>query len=301
MEQSETKTPSDPLRLTPVCHGLGIVASVVFEPLTLGAYDAATWFAEPRQCYTLLGNATMAIGGIIIEAAGHPRRPAVFGAGSFDRFFRNALRSRSGESVLDRSISGILVPVVAVGSLLLTDIGVAGVKGYEDAVTRALPLLAVGIGGSTLGVAATQRGFGRERPYLKFADPPTSGGDTAHESFYSGHATTAFFSAAFADPVLADLLRTRWPDYSLTGDAPWRMRLLRLGQGVVLYGLAALVGYSRIDSDQHYMTDVLAGAFAGTVQGQLTYRWGYRTTPADSSVQVSAMPGAVGLTFSWTF
>ena len=63
--------------------------------------------------------------------------------------------------------------------------------------------------------------------------------------------------------------------------------------------LAELLAHSRIDSDKHYMTDVLAGALAGTVHGYLTYRWGYRDKRADSLPTVSAARG--GLVFEWSF
>jgi membrane-associated phospholipid phosphatase len=46
------------------------------------------------------------------------------------------------------------------------------------------------------------------------------------------------------------------------------------------YGLAALVGYSRLESNSHYVSDVLAGAFIGTAVGRAvtsfnkSERWG---------------------------
>lgn len=287
---------------TSICRGMGWIGRLVFEPLTLGRYDAETWFQEPRQCYTLLGNTLMALGSVGIESIGHPRQPPVFGAGSFDLFFRTALRSPSDTELFgSEQVSGLIVPVVASGAVLVAGAAFGRRAGYDDALTRALPLLGTGIGGTMLFTNTFKKSFGRERPFFKFADPArraTLSGDDVRESFYSGHAGTAFFAAAFADPVLADIIRTAHPDYALDGDAPWRMRLLRFGQALALYGLASAVGVSRIVDDQHFMTDVLTGALAGTVHGQLTYRWGYRS-PDTHAVQVSGFPGAPGLMLEW--
>jgi membrane-associated phospholipid phosphatase len=163
--------------------------------------------------------------------------------------------------------------------------------------------LGAGIGGTMLFTNTFKKSFGRERPYFKFAAPGRRAelnGDDARESFYSSHATTAFFAAAFADPVLADLIRTTRPDYGLGIEAPWSMRMLRFGQAFALYGLAAAVGVSRIVDDQHFMTDVLTGAFAGTLQGYLTYRWGYRS-PATQTVEISGFPAGSGVMVHYRF
>jgi len=287
------------------CHGLGTLLYPVLWPLTLGDYDRSTWFNEEIPCYTLLTNTAMSIGGLIVGSVGHPHRPPVFGAGSFDIFFRDALRSRAGNEIFSSGVGAVLVPAVGSGAVLLAASAIGGFDGYADSITRALPLLGLGLGGTSLPNNAFKRAFGRDRPFIHFAEPSATGAaasnsDGQHESFYSGHATAAFFSAAFLDPILADILRWKYPQYSLQGDAPWDMRALRVGQGVVLYGLATAVGYQRIQTDQHYMTDVLLGAFMGGLQGQLTYRWGYRR-PASTTLTVSAYPGGRGLMLSWRF
>jgi membrane-associated phospholipid phosphatase len=95
---------------------------------------------------------------------------------------------------------------------------------------------------------------GRERPFVHAlaADekPLTGHPDDNNVSFYSSHTSFAF-SLAVSTATVASMRRYRW--------APviW-------GVGLVS---AAAVGYLRIAADQHYFTDVLVGAAAGSAIG----------------------------------
>jgi membrane-associated phospholipid phosphatase len=246
----------------------------------------------------------MALAALVVDEVGHPHTPEVFGAGSFDRFFRNALWSRSSvDNFFNDGIGEVFAPLVASSAIIAVASSLGGRTAYTDGITRAVPMLWIGIAGDQLPVAIFKKSFGRERPYLKFDNQlvlqELGVNDTARESFYSGHATTAFFTATFADAVIADIVRSMGhPDYGLV-DGSWSERLVRFGQVVGLYGLAFAVAYSRIEIDQHYMTDVLFGAAVGSAHGYLTYRWGYRReAPA---VAVAGLPGGYGLTVSWRF
>lgn len=64
------------------------------------------------------------------------------------------------------------------------------------------------------------------------------------ESFPSGHTTQAF--------AVATVISAHYPQ--------WRVRILA-------YGIAGVVGYSRIEQNAHYASDVVAGAIIGTVVG----------------------------------
>ncbi len=63
--------------------------------------------------------------------------------------------------------------------------------------------------------------------------------DGGHQSFPSGHATSAFAGAAFLQ------IRYGW------------------ALGIPAYAVASYVGYSRVEAKRHYTSDVVAGAAIG--------------------------------------
>ena len=85
-------------------------------------------------------------------------------------------------------------------------------------------------------------GLERDRPPLADPEPEPLVGLPATHSFPSGHATVAF---ACATVLALSVPRLRWP----------------------LYGLAALIAFSRIYVGVHYPLDVLAGAALGVLIG----------------------------------
>ncbi len=97
--------------------------------------------------------------------------------------------------------------------------------------------------------------LGRQRPFVDIKNPYNFqlwrgfSGDQ-FRSFPSGHATTAF---AFASTVTRES-QFWWPH------ATWYV-------GTVFYGGAALVGASRMYNNQHWASDVMAGAAIGTLVG----------------------------------
>ena len=104
-----------------------------------------------------------------------------------------------------------------------------------------------------------KRAFSRRRPELDFADEADKieleKKDSAHESFYSGHASMAFFSAAF----LRRRISQSFAQHGHSGIGSGYQWLTTIG----LYSWAAYVGYSRIQIDKHYFTDVAAGMVMG--------------------------------------
>ena len=105
---------------------------------------------------------------------------------------------------------------------------------------------------------------GRNRPYLHRADADdfvfmdgfTGGGFT---SFPSGHTSAAFSLAAVVDAEGS----LHWPHAA---------RLVT----PVTYGLASLVGLSRIYKDRHWLSDVAVGALVGEYSGLIVERFNRR-------------------------
>ena len=96
---------------------------------------------------------------------------------------------------------------------------------------------------------------GRQRPFVDVKTPDNFQlwrgfkGDQ-WRSFPSGHTITAF---AFASTVTRES-KFWWPG------ATWYV-------GTVFYGGASLVGVSRVYNNQHWASDVMAGAAIGTLVG----------------------------------
>jgi len=105
---------------------------------------------------------------------------------------------------------------------------------------------------------------GRNRPYLQRADADdfvfmdgfTGGGFT---SFPSGHTSAAFSLAAVVDAEGS----LHWP-HAARVVTP------------VTYGLASLVGLSRIYKDRHWLSDVAVGALVGEYSGLIVERFNRR-------------------------
>ncbi len=114
-------------------------------------------------------------------------------------------------------------------------------------------LIAIGVSSITINAAA-KRLFPRQRPDRLNKTKGDNVRMPTSSSFPSGHAASAF---AFVTVVSAEL-----PQLSLP-----------------LYGLATVVGYSRVHTGVHYPSDVLTGAVLGsaigTVVGDVSVRLGW--------------------------
>jgi undecaprenyl-diphosphatase len=154
----------------------------------------------------------------------------------------------SGDRVLLEAIDGLrwgplTVVFVMLSAWWMKGVAFVAVGACGDVrARRQFPLAslvaAVSVGIGSVAVAFVKETVDRPRP--AHADPgiDTAVGTPGSPSFPSGHTATAFAAAAV---VGAFYPRLRWP----------------------LYGLAALVGVSRIYLGVHFALDVLAGALLG--------------------------------------
>lgn len=93
-------------------------------------------------------------------------------------------------------------------------------------------------------------------------------------SFPSGHATQAF--------AIASVIASHY-------DSPWVR--------IAAYGLAGLVGWSRMEHNAHHASDVLAGALIGTVVGKTVVRL-HKTERLSISLAPSVNPRSPGVALS---
>lgn len=117
------------------------------------------------------------------------------------------------------------------------------------------------VGLATLITSSIKIVAGRARPYASKDDARNFQlfrglGNDDYRSFPSGHATAAF---AFAAVISAETSHW-WPD------TRWVI-------GPIMYGAASLTGVSRIYNNQHWASDVIAGAAIGTLTGIKVFRF----------------------------
>jgi len=139
---------------------------------------------------------------------------------------------------------------------------------------------------------------GRNRPYLQRADADDfvmlTGFTGGFTSFPSGHTSAAFALAAVVDEEGS----TSWPHAA---------RIVT----PVTYGLASLVGLSRIYKDRHWMSDVAVGALVGEYSGLIVERFNRRhphnalerwlVPSAVVPVRDTGAHGGAGMMVEWSF
>jgi PAP2 superfamily protein len=172
--------------------------------------------------------------------------------------------------------SDVLEVVLGAGVLGTTILDGQRRGGSELAVANSL-LVAEATSIAMLLNTGVKYAVGRSRPYVYFGG---GGADTrdGNLSFFSGHTTFAFAVAASSSTLL---LSQHAPH------AEW------VSAGA--FATAGFIGYLRIAADQHYLTDVLAGAAVGTAVGWAVPHFFH---PAhEKGMQVRPAPG--GLAIAW--
>lgn len=134
---------------------------------------------------------------------------------------------------------------------------------------------------ATKGLTDLTKGlFRRTRPAVALEPDIAPQGMTfrySHQSFFSGHASSAFFSMAFANMRLRSIMGTKL--------SPGDYRSWRWAPPAVLFSWATYVGWSRLHSFKHYITDVAVGALAGWLMAELFHSFGddFRSDHASDS------------------
>lgn len=122
----------------------------------------------------------------------------------------------------------------------------------------------------------------RQRPYAYYGRAPAPGDPYDHNvSFYGGHASMTFASAAAAGTVY---LMRGYPG------AAWV-----LGGGLAL---AAFTGYLRIAADKHWFTDIMVGAAVGGLVGwAIPYLFHRPSGSGSQGSRIMPAPGGIAIAF----
>ena len=183
---------------------------------------------------------------------------------SLDRSMRDRWHTRS-DNFLDGTIGALYTP--AATGAIITVLNLAERAPTQETGSELL-IFANGTLANKFLTGSFKRAFSRRRPELDFASEADrielEKKDSAYESFYSGHASTAFFSAAFLRRRISQSLA----GHGHSGIGSGYQWLTTIG----LYSWAAYVGYSRIQIDKHYFTDVVAGMVMGLLFEGIYYQ-----------------------------
>jgi membrane-associated phospholipid phosphatase len=126
------------------------------------------------------------------------------------------------------------------------------------------------LGWTALVTGVTKIAVGRARPYVVLDHPELAAPARSEDnvSFFSSHSSAMFCTAAFVALDASDTLRWR----ILASASPAERFLLgTLLPYTVAFGVASIVGVSRIIDQQHWASDVLVGAGVGTLFAHLAY------------------------------
>jgi len=203
---------------------------------------------------------------------------------SLDRSMRDRWHTRS-DNFLDGSIGALYTP--AATGAIITVLNLAE-RAPTQKTGSELLIFANGSLANKFLTKSFKRAFSRRRPELDFANEADKieldKKDSAHESFYSGHASTASFSAAFLRRRISQSL-TQHGHSGIGSGYQW---LTATG----LYSWAAYVGYSRIQIDKHYFTDVTAGMVMGLLFEEIYHQLNKRHWNSYSSWRPTLQAGS---------
>ncbi|MCP4566272.1 MAG: phosphatase PAP2 family protein [FCB group bacterium] len=139
---------------------------------------------------------------------------------------------------------------------------------------------------TTKGLTDFSKGlFRRPRPVSFMVDSAMAEMDRSHRwlrtAFFSGHTSSAFFSASFLNLRIRSIMRQRM--------TPSEYRGWRWASSTTLLGWAGFVGWSRIHAYKHFPSDVAIGAMIGYLIAELFYHWSmtndsYKKTAASATV-----------------
>src|SRR5262249_51837517 len=147
------------------CAGLDYPVSLLFTVLTLRRAELESWSEDPPLCRLATAEVVAGVGAGLTASIGHPNGDPVFGSNAVDRFFRDALRPRWQTTHFVNGGAGPSCgPLCTALGTLVTAGAMGGRPAYGRVVSRALPLLGLGLGGTALITPGAKRGFGRLRP-----------------------------------------------------------------------------------------------------------------------------------------
>ena len=201
------------------------------------------------------------------------KTPLISGPILFDRKLQRFLGgdcSIDKTNFLDSELGSAVTPVSAALIMLSADLKwpMSGERERGQLVAQNLFLYGAGLL-ATKGITDLTKGIvARPRP-LPCLEPELAGLRTNidhaydHNSFFSGHASSAFFAMTFLNKRIRAIMRNEmtpgiYNKYSWVSPA-------------TAFSWATFVGWTRIHAYKHFPTDIIVGAAAGILMAELFY------------------------------
>jgi membrane-associated phospholipid phosphatase len=243
--------------------------------------NAEPWYRGPHGRSRVLHFSVTVAGGLAYVASETVLKPPLAAdtcrwcdPPSFDAKIRNALMWDDVQAARMWSNLTGYVAAPALGLTVAALMGVGEEGSWARLIDDTVPILETVVI-SQLVTQAVKFSFGRQRPFVHYADPPVTPSNDDNMSFYSGHAALGFGVVTSAGMI------ARWRG-SRTEPLIW-------GAGMAL---ATVTSYLRIAGDKHYFSDVATGAIVGVVAG-LTIPLLMRRAP---NLAITASPRTASLT-----
>lgn len=270
---------------------------MVFAGSAFGNWDpeqATAQYSLPRSTLMtdLAITATLGLTQALIPVNQDSQRLFPDEVNGLDKSMRDRWHTES-DNFLDGTMSSLYAPLTT--SVVMTGLNLVEGTSLQRTGNQ-LIIFASGALANKFLTKSFKRTFSRRRPLLEFADAADqtelSAKDENHESFYSGHASTASFSAAFLRRRISQSLE-RHGHAGVRSGYQWLT-------GIALYSGAAYVGYSRIQIDKHYFTDVVTGMVMGLLFEEIYYRFNQKhwNFPVSWHLTPQATPESLQLCFA---
>lgn len=217
------------------------------------------------------GSVGLAVIGFLSEnSVSESRNSLIKGPILFDSYFQKQIGGDLSincrkTNFLDNTQGAILTPAIGMTFLFVTDYRHYN-NNRKKQIFQDMSLFSTGLL-ATAGVTSLFKGvIARERPYYHEQDIKNEPFEREDKlSFFSGHVSLAFFSMHYLNKRLSTIMSEK------NISPKWQ-----LFKSFSCYGWASFVAFSRIQASKHYATDVIAGAGAGLLIGELFYRFGER-------------------------
>ena len=216
------------------------------------------------------------------------KTPLIRGPILFDRKLQRFLGgdcSADKTNFLDSEFGSAVTPVSVALIMLSADLKWPLAEETGKLATQNLFLYGAGLF-ATKGITDLTKGIvARPRP-LPCLEPELAGLRTNidhaydHNSFFSGHASSAFFAMTFLNKRIRAIMRNemtagKYDNYSWVSPA-------------VSFSWATFVGWTRIHAYKHFPTDIIVGAAAGILMAELFYSFNDYQPPLSGTQSQSA-------------